>query len=49
MKMQCLLVIESMKLEHSLAAMRDGMVKAVLVEPGQQAATLQLLLTLETT
>jgi 3-methylcrotonyl-CoA carboxylase alpha subunit/geranyl-CoA carboxylase alpha subunit len=43
-----LLVIESMKLEHSLAATRDATVKAVLVEPGQQAATLQLLLTFET-
>jgi len=43
-----LLVIESMKLEHSLAATRDATVKAVLVEPGQQATTLQLLLTFET-
>ena len=43
-----LLVIESMKLEHSLAATRDGIVKTVLVEPGQQAASLQLLLTFQT-
>ncbi|UUZ65864.1 acetyl-CoA carboxylase biotin carboxyl carrier protein subunit [Polaromonas sp. P1-6] len=43
-----LLIIESMKLEHSLAATRDATVKTVLVEPGQQAATLQLLLTFET-
>ncbi|HSV53349.1 MAG TPA: biotin carboxylase N-terminal domain-containing protein [Burkholderiaceae bacterium] len=42
-----LLVIESMKLEHALAAARDGLVKAVHVEPGQQAATSQVLVTLE--
>ena len=42
-----LLVIESMKLEHSLAAMRDGVVKAVHVQPGQQAATLQVLVSFE--
>jgi len=42
-----LLVIESMKLEHALAASRDGVVKAVHVEQGQQAATSQVLVTFE--
>jgi geranyl-CoA carboxylase alpha subunit len=41
---QPLLVLESMKLEHSLAAQRSGMVEAVLVAPGQQAAPGQVLL-----
>jgi geranyl-CoA carboxylase alpha subunit len=43
-----LMVLESMKLEHSLAASRDGVVKAVHVEAGQQAATAQLLISYET-
>lgn len=42
-----LLVLESMKLEHALGAARDGVVKSVHVEPGQQAATAQLLVTFE--
>jgi 3-methylcrotonyl-CoA carboxylase alpha subunit/geranyl-CoA carboxylase alpha subunit len=42
-----LLVLESMKLEHALGAVRAGVVKAVHVEPGQQAATSQLLVTFE--
>jgi 3-methylcrotonyl-CoA carboxylase alpha subunit/geranyl-CoA carboxylase alpha subunit len=42
-----LLVIESMKLEHSLAASRDGVVKEAMVQAGQQVATSQLLVTLE--
>jgi 3-methylcrotonyl-CoA carboxylase alpha subunit/geranyl-CoA carboxylase alpha subunit len=42
-----LLVIESMKLEHSLAAARDAVVKAIHVAPGQQAATSQVLVTFE--
>ena len=41
-----LLVLESMKLEHSLAAPRSGVVEAVLVSPGQQAAPGQVLLRL---
>lgn len=40
------LVLESMKLEHSLAAPRSGVVEAVLVSPGQQAAPGQVLLRL---
>jgi geranyl-CoA carboxylase alpha subunit len=42
-----LLVLESMKLEHVLSAARDGVVKAVHVEAGQQAATSQVLVTFE--
>ncbi|MRD49466.1 ATP-grasp domain-containing protein [Caenimonas koreensis DSM 17982] len=42
-----LLVLESMKLEHALAASRDGIVKSVAVEVGQQAATAQVLVTFE--
>ena len=42
-----LLVLESMKLEHALAASRDGVVKTVHVEQGQQAATSQVLVTFE--
>ncbi len=41
-----LIVIESMKLEHALAAWRDGVVKVVHVQAGQQTATSQLLVTL---
>jgi 3-methylcrotonyl-CoA carboxylase alpha subunit/geranyl-CoA carboxylase alpha subunit len=36
-----------MKLEHSLAAARDAVVKAIHVAPGQQAATSQVLVTFE--
>jgi geranyl-CoA carboxylase alpha subunit len=42
-----LLVLESMKLEHALGAARDGVIKSVHVEPGQQAATSQVLVTFE--
>jgi 3-methylcrotonyl-CoA carboxylase alpha subunit/geranyl-CoA carboxylase alpha subunit len=45
-KGETLLVIESMKLEHALAAPRDGLVQAVHVQPGQQVATARVLLTL---
>ncbi|MBU6503421.1 MAG: ATP-grasp domain-containing protein [Burkholderiales bacterium] len=41
---QTLLVLESMKLEHSLAAPCDGVVLALHAEPGQQVAPGQLLL-----
>lgn len=44
---ETLLVIESMKLEHALAASRDGVVKAVHVQAGQQACTSQVLVTFE--
>jgi 3-methylcrotonyl-CoA carboxylase alpha subunit/geranyl-CoA carboxylase alpha subunit len=42
-----LVVLESMKLEHALAAARDGVVKSVHVTPGQQAVTMQALVTFE--
>src|SRR6185369_4225320 len=42
-----LLVIESMKLEHSLAASRNAVIKTIHVQPGQQAATQQVLVTFE--
>jgi len=42
-----LLVIESMKLEHALAAARDAVVKSIHVAPGQQAAMSQVLVTFE--
>jgi geranyl-CoA carboxylase alpha subunit len=42
-----LLVLESMKLEHALAAPRDAVVQSVHVEPGQQAATSQVLVRFE--
>ncbi|MDB5871090.1 MAG: biotin/lipoyl-binding protein [Ramlibacter sp.] len=42
-----LLVLESMKLEHALGASRDGVIKSVHVEAGQQAATSQVLVTFE--
>jgi geranyl-CoA carboxylase alpha subunit len=42
-----LLVLESMKLEHALAAARAGVVRALHVDAGQQVATGQLLVTFE--
>jgi geranyl-CoA carboxylase alpha subunit len=42
-----LVILESMKLEHAIAAARDGVVRAIHVQPGQQAATSQVLVTLE--
>jgi 3-methylcrotonyl-CoA carboxylase alpha subunit/geranyl-CoA carboxylase alpha subunit len=44
---ETLLVIESMKLEHALAAPRDAVVAELLVEPGAQVAPGQLLLRFE--
>ena len=46
-KGETLLVIESMKLEHALAASRAGVIQSVHVEAGQQTATGQLLVTME--
>jgi 3-methylcrotonyl-CoA carboxylase alpha subunit/geranyl-CoA carboxylase alpha subunit len=43
-----LLVIESMKLEHALAAPRDAVVAELLVQPGAQVAPGQLLLRFQT-
>jgi geranyl-CoA carboxylase alpha subunit len=44
---ETLLVIESMKLEHALAAPRDGLVASVHVAAGQQVAAGQRLVTFE--
>jgi 3-methylcrotonyl-CoA carboxylase alpha subunit/geranyl-CoA carboxylase alpha subunit len=44
---ETLLVIESMKLEHALAAPRDAVVAELLVQPGAQVAPGQLLLRFE--
>jgi geranyl-CoA carboxylase alpha subunit len=46
-KGETLLVIESMKLEHSVAAPRDAVVAEVPVQPGQQVTPGQLLLRFE--
>jgi len=43
-----LVTLESMKLEHGLTASRDGTLKAVAVEVGQQVATGQALLVFDT-
>ncbi len=42
-----LVIVESMKLEHSLAAARAGVVKRVAVQAGQQVAPAQVLVSLE--
>ena len=42
-----LVVVESMKLEHALCAGRDGTVRLLHVEAGQQVATAQVLVSFE--
>jgi geranyl-CoA carboxylase alpha subunit len=42
-----LVVLESMKLEHALAATHDGTVRSLHAEAGQQVATAQVLVTFE--
>lgn len=42
-----LVVLESMKLEHALCAARDGTVRQLHVEAGQQVATSQVLVSLD--
>jgi 3-methylcrotonyl-CoA carboxylase alpha subunit/geranyl-CoA carboxylase alpha subunit len=46
-KGETLVVVESMKLEHALAAGRDGTVRSLHVAAGQQVATSQVLVTFE--
>src|SRR5205085_12383154 len=41
-----LVIVESMKLEHVIAAARDGIVRSLHVQAGQQVAPAQLLVTL---
>ena len=48
-KGQPLVILEAMKMEHSLTAPRDGIVSEVLIEQGQQVKARQLLVSLETT
>ncbi|WP_456239073.1 ATP-binding protein [Ramlibacter alkalitolerans] len=42
-----LVVVESMKLEHALLAARDATVRTLHVQPGEQVATAQVLVTFE--
>jgi len=42
-----LLVLEAMKMEHTLTAPRDGVIREVLVEVGEQVSESTLLITLE--
>ena len=42
-KGQCIVVLEAMKMQHEIAAERDGTVGKILVKPGDQVATRQLL------
>jgi 3-methylcrotonyl-CoA carboxylase alpha subunit/geranyl-CoA carboxylase alpha subunit len=46
-KGETLVVVESMKLEHALAAARDGTVRSLHVEAGQQVTPSQVLVTFE--
>ncbi len=46
-KGEALVVVEAMKLEHALAAQRDGVVRSVEVEAGQQVRDGQVVVTLE--
>jgi geranyl-CoA carboxylase alpha subunit len=46
-KGETLVVVESMKLEHALGATRDGTVRSLHAQPGQQVATSQVLVTFE--
>ena len=40
---QRIIVLEAMKMQHEICAERDGTVEKVLVKPGDQVATRQLL------
>ena len=42
-----ILILEAMKMEHSLKASRDGVVAEVLIEPGQQVAAGDALIRLD--
>ena len=42
-KGQCVVVLEAMKMQHEIVAERDGSIGKILVKPGDQVATRQLL------
>ncbi len=42
-KGQCVVVLEAMKMQHEIVAERDGTIGKILVKPGDQVATRQLL------
>jgi len=46
-KGQRIVVLEAMKMQHEISAERDGVVDKVLVGPGDQVATRQLLVELK--
>jgi len=46
-KGQPVVVLEAMKMQHEIAAERDGVVDKVLIKPGDQVATRQLLVQLK--
>jgi geranyl-CoA carboxylase alpha subunit len=46
-KGQRIVVLEAMKMQHEISAERDGVVEKVLVKPGDQVATRQLLVELK--
>jgi len=43
----CLMILEAMKMEHSLKASRTGVVAEVLIEQGQQVAAGDALIRLD--
>jgi geranyl-CoA carboxylase alpha subunit len=47
-KGQCIVVLEAMKMQHEIAAERDGIIESVSVKQGDQVATRQLLAVLAT-
>jgi biotin carboxyl carrier protein len=46
-KGQRVVVLEAMKMQHEISAERDGMIDKILVKPGDQVATRQLLVELK--
>ena len=47
-KGQRIVVLEAMKMQHEICAERDGTIDKILVKPGDQVATRQLLVELKT-
>jgi biotin carboxyl carrier protein len=46
-KGQRIVVLEAMKMQHEISAERDGTIDKILVKPGDQVATRQLLVELQ--